>query len=101
MRIADREAGLGDAVMARLESLAAFTEVPGELTRLYLSPAHKAAALQVKHWMVQAGMEATIDAVGNVVGRYEGNAPGLPALMLGSHIDTVRNAGRYDGSLGV
>ena len=101
MRGAARETGLGAAVMARLEALAGFTEVPGELTRLYLSPAHKAAALQVKHWMVQAGMEATIDAVGNVVGRYEGTAPDMPALLLGSHIDTVRNAGRYDGTLGV
>jgi allantoate deiminase len=101
VRSAARETGLGAAVMARLEGLAGFTEMPGELTRLYLSPAHKAAALQVKHWMVQAGMDATIDAVGNVVGRYEGTAPGLPALLLGSHIDTVRNAGRYDGTLGV
>jgi allantoate deiminase len=101
VRSVARETGLGAAAMARLEALAGFTEVPGELTRLYLSPAHKAAALQVKHWMARAGMAVTIDAVGNVVGRYEGTAPGLPALLLGSHIDTVRNAGRYDGTLGV
>jgi allantoate deiminase len=94
-------AALGDAVMRRLDELAAFTDVPGELTRLYLSPAHKAAALQVQVWMEQAGMSARIDAMGNVVGRYEGSRPGLPALLLGSHIDTVRNAGKYDGNLGV
>jgi len=99
--VADREAGLGEPVMARLESLAGFTEVPGELTRLYLSPAHKSAALQVEQWMIGAGMEVAIDAVGNVVGRYEGRESGRPALLLGSHIDTVRNAGKYDGALGV
>ncbi len=46
-------------------------------------------------------MSACLDAIGNVVGRYEGSAPGAPCLMLGSHLDTVRNAGKYDGMLGV
>jgi hydantoinase/carbamoylase family amidase len=87
--------------MDRLEALAAFTDEPGRLTRLYLTPAHKAAALQVQRWMEEAGMTARLDAIGNVVGRYEGNTPGLPALLLGSHIDTVRDAGKYDGNLGV
>lgn len=91
----------GPALMERLEILAGFTDEPGMLTRLYLSPAHKAAALQVERWMTMAGMSAQIDAVGNVVGRYEGVAPGMPALLIGSHIDTVRNAGKYDGNLGV
>src|SRR3954469_12750479 len=79
-------------------ALARFTDEPGELTRLYLSPAHKAAALQVLAWMTEAGMETRIDAAGNVVGRYEGIKPGLPSLLHGSHIDTVRNAGKYDGN---
>jgi allantoate deiminase len=92
---------LGADIIRRLEDLARFSDVPGELTRLYLSPSHKAAALQVGEWMESAGMTARIDAVGNVVGRYEGHRPGLPALLLGSHIDTVRNAGKYDGNLGV
>jgi allantoate deiminase len=91
----------GAALLARLEALAAFTDEPGRLTRLYLSPAHKAAALQVQEWMGEAGMAARIDAIGNVVGRYEAETPGAPALLLGSHIDTVRDAGRYDGNLGV
>src|ERR1700739_4746108 len=51
--------------------------------------------------MREAGMRAHLDAVGNVVGRYEGERPGLPCLMLGSHLDTVRDAGKYDGMLGV
>ena len=46
-------------------------------------------------------MAARMDAVGNIVGRYEGDEPGAPALLLGSHIDTVRNAGKYDGNFGV
>jgi len=94
-------ASLGEAVMTRLESLARFTDEPGRLTRLYLSPAHKAAALQVGEWMQQAGMTARVDAVGNIVGRYEAAESGAPALLLGSHIDTVRDAGKYDGNLGV
>lgn len=91
----------GARVMARLDALAEFSETPGELTRLYLTPEHKAAALQVRVWMEEAGMTARMDAVGNIVGRYEGAAPDAPALLLGSHIDTVRNAGKYDGNLGV
>ena len=46
-------------------------------------------------------MQAKLDAIGNVAGRYEGERPGLPCLMLGSHLDTVRDAGKYDGMLGV
>ena len=95
-------AALGGRVMRRLEELARFSEEGGALTRLYLTPEHKAAAEQVLAWMREAGMEgAAIDAAGNAVGRYEGREPGAPALLLGSHIDTVRNAGRYDGCLGV
>jgi allantoate deiminase len=91
----------GAEVMARLEALAGFTETPGRLTRLYLTPEHKAAALQVRAWMEEAGMMAHTDAVGNVVGRYEGGEPDAPTLLMGSHIDTVRDAGKYDGNLGV
>jgi allantoate deiminase len=52
-------------------------------------------------WMKDAGMAAHLDAIGNVCGRYEGDRPGLPCLMLGSHYDTVRDAGKWDGPLGV
>ena len=108
MAQADRRApaaggpALGETVMRRLDELARFSSDAGALTRLYLTPQHKAAALQVMAWMREAGMAASIDAVGNTVGRYEAaGGPGAPALLLGSHIDTVRNAGRYDGNLGV
>jgi allantoate deiminase len=92
---------LGANVIGRLDSLARFSSDKGALTRLYLTQEHKAAALQVQAWMGEAGMAASIDAVGNVVGRYEGAAAGAPTLLIGSHIDTVRNAGKYDGNLGV
>ena len=90
----------GRKVFDRLDELARFTDEPGQLTRLYLSPSHKAASLQVRDWMA-AGMEVRVDAVGNLVGRYEGADPGRPVLLIGSHIDTVRNAGKYDGNFGV
>ncbi|MGA0564249.1 allantoate amidohydrolase [Ancylobacter sp. VNQ12] len=93
--------GIGTAIAARLEALAAITDEPGRLTRLYLSPAHRRAADLVASWMEEAGMRARIDAVGNVVGRYEGTDPAAKTLLIGSHIDTVRNAGRFDGMLGV
>ncbi|OWJ68433.1 allantoate amidohydrolase [Inquilinus limosus] len=91
----------GPALMQRLDALARFSEDPDRLTRTFLSQAHRQAADQVLAWMRDAGMDARTDAAGNVVGRYEGDRPGLPALLLGSHIDTVRDAGRYDGNLGV
>ena len=68
---ARRGPALGATVMRRLDELARFSSDAGALTRLYLTPQHKAAALQVMAWMREAGMAASIDAVGNTVGRYE------------------------------
>ena len=92
---------LGARVMALIDDLARHTDEPGRLTRLYLSPAHRATADAVLGLMQAAGLSARIDAAGTVVGRVEGREPGLPALVLGSHIDSVVDAGRYDGPLGV
>ena len=92
---------LGARVMALIDNLARHTDEPGRLTRLYLSPAHRATADAVLGLMRAAGLSARIDAAGTVVGRVEGREPGLPALVLGSHIDSVVDAGRYDGPLGV
>lgn len=97
----DAGIALGARVMRRLDELAQFSSEPGGLTRLFLTAEHKAAATQVAAWMRDAGMTAALDAAGNVVGRYEGAEAGAPALLLGSHIDTVCNAGKYDGNLGV
>src|SRR5947209_18109078 len=91
----------GDEIVARINELGNISEAPGQLTRIFLSPEHRVAADLILSWMVEAGMRAHLDAIGNVCGRYEGDRPGLPCLMLGSHYDTVRDAGRWDGPLGV
>jgi allantoate deiminase len=91
----------GARIRERCEALARCSEEPGALTRVFLSKEQHAANLLVLDWMREAGMNARLDEIGNAVGRYEGATPGLPCLMLGSHLDTVRNAGKYDGMLGV
>jgi allantoate deiminase len=97
-----RPATPGARAMARLDALRAFSDVPGQIHRLFLSPSHRQAAEAVAGMMRQAGCDSVeIDALGTVVGRYEGPTPGLPALIVGSHIDTVKNAGAFDGTLGV
>lgn len=74
----------------------------GQLTVTYLTPAHQACARQIVSDMQACGCDDVfIDAVGNVVGRYLGDQPGQPMLMTGSHYDTVRNGGKYDGRLGI
>ena len=83
------------------ETLGKISELDGGLTRVYLSDEQRRASGLVLGWMREAGMSARLDAAGNCVGRYEGERAGLPALVLGSHLDTVRDAGKYDGMLGV
>lgn len=92
---------VGARIMDWADALAVHTEQPGMLTRTYLTEAHHGAAAQLTAWMQDAGMTVRRDAAGNVIGRYEGLEPGAPALLTGSHFDTVRDAGRYDGNLGV
>jgi allantoate deiminase len=92
---------LGRRVMTMIEDLAQHTDEAGRLTRLYLSPGHRAAADKTLALMRGAGLDAHIDALGSVVGRLEGSDPSAPALLIGSHIDSVVDAGRYDGNLGV
>jgi hydantoinase/carbamoylase family amidase len=91
----------GPEIMVRLERLGSISHDHGALSRHFLTPEHKTAGELIKGWMEEAGMKAGFDAIGNVVGRYEGVRPGLPVLLTGSHFDTVRNAGKYDGMLGV
>ena len=92
---------LGEEIVGRINRLAEISEAPDNLTRIFLTPEHRAAADLIMTWMREAGMSAHLDAIGNVCGRYEGERLGLPCLMLGSHYDTVRDAGRWDGPLGV
>ncbi|GGF19276.1 Zn-dependent hydrolase [Aliidongia dinghuensis] len=91
----------GAGLMDRLDQLAAISEQPGMLVRRFLTPEHARANALVREWMRDAGMSVRTDAIGNVIGRYEAATPGQPALLLGSHLDTVVDAGRYDGMLGV
>src|ERR1700733_11757423 len=98
---AGKVSALGEEIVGRINRLAAISETPDKLTRIFLTPEHRAAAELIMSWMVEAGMSAKLDAIGNVCGRYEGERPGLPCLMLGSHYDTVRDAGKWDGPLGV
>lgn len=88
-------------VMERSQTLAAITSTQGQLTRVYLSSEHQQANVVVRQWMEDIGMHVWQDSVGNMCGRYEGTSSDAPALLLGSHLDTVRNAGSYDGMLGV
>ncbi|NQX14505.1 allantoate amidohydrolase [Rathayibacter sp. VKM Ac-2857] len=87
--------------MARCDELAAVSSTRGAIERVYLSPEHARVNAMAARWMEDAGMRTWQDAAGNQCGRYEGATPGLPALLLGSHLDTVPDAGRYDGILGV
>ena len=91
----------GAALRARIDELAAISAMTGGLTRVFMSPEQRRANDLVLGWMREAGMAAHEDAIGNAVGRYEASAPGAPALLLGSHLDSVRDAGRWDGPLGV
>ena len=91
----------GPEIMARLEELGSISHDHGALSRHFLTPEHKTAGELIRRWMENAGMKAGFDAIGNVVGRYEGVRADAPMLLTGSHFDTVRNAGKYDGMLGV
>jgi hydantoinase/carbamoylase family amidase len=91
----------GKHIMTLADHLAAFSETPDDLTCTYLSPAHRNVAGELVALMKYAGLATEIDAVGNIVGRYKSEAPGAKTFIVGSHYDTVRNAGKYDGRLGI
>ena len=95
------EIGVRAKTRCDLMGVAPYSEADGMLVRRFLTPAHDEALKTLAFWMQQAGMSARRDAAGNLVGRYEGETPDAPALLIGSHIDSVRNGGRYDGALGV
>ncbi len=97
------DAPLGARAALRCDRLGVppYSEAAGQLTRRFLTPAHCATLDALTGWMSDAGMTVRLDAAANLIGRYEGATAGAPALMIGSHIDSVRNGGRYDGPLGV
>lgn len=91
--------------MRRIEALAKISDAAEGLTRTFCSPGMRRANALVGMWMRQAGMQVDTDAIGNLRGHYRGNAKlemrKTKTLLLGSHLDTVRNAGKFDGALGV
>jgi allantoate deiminase len=87
-------------VLRRLEALFAIGAKQGA-NRPGLSAAEQQAHDLAAGWMAEAGLEVSVDAVGNLIGRARGSAPGLPEVWTGSHLDTVPNGGRFDGALGV
>lgn len=88
-------------ILERCDELATVSVQPAAIERLYLTPEHARANRLAADWMRAAGMASWQDEAGNQCGRIEGATPGLPALVIGSHLDTVPDAGRYDGILGV
>jgi allantoate deiminase len=95
--------GRADAalVVGWCDQLAGITAEPGRITRVYLSPEHARVNAVVAEWMQDAGLRTWQDAAGNLHGRVDGRTPDAPTLLLGSHLDTVVDAGRYDGIVGV
>ncbi len=94
-------AGVRAVERCDLLGLSPHSSEAGTLTRTYLTPAHKSASAQIAQWMREAGMSTRTDPAGNLIGRYEGLHADAPALIFGSHVDSVRNAGHYDGPLGI
>ncbi len=95
---------LGNRAEAMLDTLASISAEPGKITRLYLTEEHRRAARLVAEWMRAAGLRVRMDAAGTIHGLMPAGRPGERAekrLLVGSHIDTVADAGRYDGTLGV
>ena len=91
----------GADLMRQADVLALFSEDTPQITRTYLSEQHKQAGEYLIGLMRRAGMTAGFDALGNIVGRYEAADPNAPVVMTGSHQDSVRNAGKYDGLFGI
>jgi allantoate deiminase len=91
----------GETIVSRIKALSRHTDVPGEMTRLSLSPSHRKAADEVLNMFRAAGMTAEVDPLGSVTGRYASDRNNAKTLIIGSHIDTVPDGGIYDGPLGV
>ena len=91
----------GREIVDRVQELARHSDSPRHYTRTYLTPAHRAASRAIARWMQEAGMRVREDAVGSVIGRYDASVTGAKTLLLGSHFDSVRNGGKFDGVLGI
>ncbi len=103
--VSGKRTDLASTVMRRIEALAKISDDPNCLTRTFCSPAMRRTNALVGSWMRQAGMSVRRDAIGNLIGCYPSNSKNKnrssEIFLLGSHVDTVRNAGKFDGPLGV
>jgi allantoate deiminase len=88
-------------ILQRINELATVTELPGTVTRTFGTYAFLEGSRKVMNWMTEAGLPTHIDNMGNVHGKLMSNTPGAKTLVIASHIDTVVNAGKFDGPLGV
>ncbi len=101
MSVEQWSASAAEEILERCDRLAELTSMENGIERDYLSPQMAEAYRLTAGWLEEAGLVTYIDQAGNLVGRLEGREPGLPALVLGSHLDSVPDAGKYDGILGV
>jgi len=92
---------LAREVMARCQTLACYSEDAGSIRRTFLSPPTRDCHREIIRWMEPLGLHIRVDAAGNLRGLFSAAQPNAPRLLIGSHIDTVPNAGAYDGVLGV
>ncbi|MDI3256995.1 MAG: allantoate amidohydrolase [Kyrpidia sp.] len=90
-----------ERILERIDQLAACSLGKRGVTRLSFTPESRCASRMVERWMREAGMEVRTDPLGNVIGRYPGRKPGAPAFLIGSHLDSVVEGGKFDGALGV
>lgn len=93
--------GFGEQILQWADQLAGHSDQADALTVAYLTRAHQTAAAEIAGWMIEAGLQVEIDALGSVVGRYPAADHEAKTLLTGSHFDTVRDAGKYDGRLGI
>jgi allantoate deiminase len=101
VRTAGETTNRAEEVIARCRKLAAFSEDPGSTRRTFLSAPMHECHTEITLWMAAVGAKVRIDAAGNLRGFYAGAESNAPRLLLGSHLDTVPNAGAFDGVLGV
>ena len=92
---------IAEQVTIRCQTLARFSEDAASIRRTFLSPPMRSAHREIASWLQALGADAYVDAAGNLRGFYAGTQSGAPRLLIGSHLDTVPNAGAYDGALGV
>src|SRR5580704_886484 len=99
--MSESSAPKADRIIARCRELALCSDVEGETTRTFLAPSMRRVHALLTGWMQAAGMQVRVDAAGNLRGALSAADPNAPRLLIGSHLDTVANAGAFDGILGV